>query len=248
MRVELVSLRNGITKKKRLNVVSDAINKSKSDLVLFCGHSVFDWNDCVELSEKLVNKDSIVLFEAKKVDESTFLMRKNCLFRIEQGRLVNMFTNQFFASSKEIEGNELLCEHFIDELENKRCFRVKSKKCLALQCGEINIIKNIQKESNRSVFRLKNRTDLEKRFFDLLNNTDLILNPIHTPMGNQGKMEKRRELLSSNKRYYFSTSNSDEKHLIDSASLQFSFYDGARLNETTKEINKDTQIRFFDID
>ena len=104
MRVELVSLRNGITKKKRLNVVSDAINKSKSDLVLFCGHSVFDWNDCVELSEKLVNKDSIVLFEAKKVDESTFLMRKNCLFRIEQGRLVNMFTNQFFASSKEIEG------------------------------------------------------------------------------------------------------------------------------------------------
>lgn len=164
------------------------------------------------------------------------------------GRLVNMFTNQFFASSKEIEGNELLCEHFIDELENKRCFRVKSKKCLALQCGEINIIKNIQKESNRSVFRLQNRTDLEKRFFDLLNNTDLILNPIHTPMGNQGKMEKRRELLSFSKRYYFSTSNSDEKHLIDSASLQFSFYDGARLNETTKEINKDTQIRFFDID
>ena len=100
MRVELISLRNGITKKKRLNVVSDAINKSKSDLVLFCGHSVFDWNDCVELSEKLVNKDSIVLFEAKKVDESTFLMRKNCLFRIEQGRLVNMFTNQFFASSR----------------------------------------------------------------------------------------------------------------------------------------------------
>lgn len=248
MRVELISLRNGITRRKRLDVISDVINKSKSDMVLFCGHSVFDWTDCIELSEKMANKDSVVLFEAKMVDESAFIMRKNCLFRIEHGRLVNMFTNQFFASSKEIEGNELLCEHFINELENKRCFRVNSKKCLALQCGEINIIKNIQKENNRPVFRLQNRTDLEKRFFDLLNNTDLILNPIHTPMGNQGKMEKRRELLSSNKRYYFSTSNSDEKHLIDSSSLQYSFYDGIRLNSTIQEINKDTQIRVFDID
>lgn len=138
MRVELVSLCRDIIRRKRIDVVSDVINKSKSDLVLFCGHSVFDWNDCVELSERVDNKESLVLFEAKKVDER--------------------------------------------------------------------------------------------------------------PMGNQGKMEKRRELLSSNKRYYFSTSNSDEKHLIDSSSLQYSFYDGNRLNSTSQEINKDAQIRIFDID
>jgi hypothetical protein len=159
-----------------------------------------------------------------------------------------MFTNQFFATSQEIEGNELLCEHYIDELETKRCFSVKGKKCMVLQCGEINIIKNIQKENNRPVFRLQNRADLEKRFFNLLNSADLVLNPIHTPMGNQGKMEKRREMFSAHKRYYFSTSNSDEKHLIDSASLQYSFYDGYRLNETTREINNYAQIKVFVID
>ena len=245
MNVELASLRNSMNKKRRFDVVSDIINQSESDIVLFCGHTVFDWNDCIELSSRVTNLDSLILFELNKTDESSFIRRKNCLFRIEKGQILNMFTNQFFATSQEMEGNELLCEHYIDELETKRCFSVKGKKCMVLQCGEVNIIKNIQKENNRPVFRLQNRVDLEKRFFNLLNSVDLVLNPVHTPMGNQGKMEKRREMLSANKRYYFSTSNSDEKHLIDSAGLQYSFYDGHRLNETTREINNYAQIRVF---
>lgn len=248
MKVELVSLRRGITWKKRLDTVIDIINHSKSDIVLFCGHTIVDENDCVELATKVVNKDSLILFEVKQVEESSFIRLKNCLFRIEHGQLMNMFTNQFFASSQEIEGNEPLCERFINELETKRIFNIKKKKCLALQCGEINIIKNIQKESNRPVFRIQNRKDLEKRFFDLLDNCDIILNPIHTPMGNQGKMGKRRELLSSDKRYYFSTSNSDEKHPMASSSLQYSFYDGSRLDETMREVNNVVQIRQFDIE
>lgn len=138
MRVELVSLRNGITKKKRLNVVSDAINKSKSDLVLFCGHSVFDWNDCVELSEKLVNKDSIVLFEAKKVDESTFLMRKNCLFRIEQGRLVNMFTNQFLLLLKKLKGTSCCVSILLMNLKINVVFESKARN--AWPCNAVRLI------------------------------------------------------------------------------------------------------------
>lgn len=248
MKVELVSLRQGITRKKRLDVVSEIINLSKSDVVLFCGHTILDENDCFELANMVINKDSLILFEVKQVEESSFIRLKNCLFRIEHGQLVNMFTNQFFASSHEIEGNEPLCERYINELETKRVFNIKGKKCLVLQCGEINIIKNIQKEGNCSVFRLQNRKDLEKQFFDLLNNCDIVLNPIHTPMGNQGKMEKRRELLSYDKRCYFSTSNSDEKHSIESSSLQFSFYDGSRLSEITREVNNVVQIRHFVID
>jgi len=248
MKVELVSLRRGITRKKRIDIVVDIINQSKSDIVLFCGHTILDENDCVELVTKVVNKDSLILFEVRQVEESSFIRLKNCLFRIEHGQLVNMFTNQFFASSQEIEGNEPLCERYINELETKRIFNIKKKKCLVLQCGEINIIKNIQKEGNCPIFRLQNRKDLERRFFDLLNNCDIVLNPIHTPMGNQGKMEKRRELLSFDKRYYFSTSNSDKKHSIESSSLQYSFYDGSRLGETMREVNNVAQIRQFEIE
>ncbi len=40
MNVELVSLRNSINKKRRFDVVSDIINQSESDIVLFCGHTV----------------------------------------------------------------------------------------------------------------------------------------------------------------------------------------------------------------
>jgi hypothetical protein len=248
MKVELVSLRQGITRKKHFDVVSDIINLTRSDIVLFCGHTILEENDCLELANMVINKNSLILFEVKQVEESSFIRLKNCLYRIEHGQLVNMFTNQFFASSQEIEGNEPLCERYINELETKRNFNIKGKKCMVMQCGEINIIKNIQKEGNCPVFRLQNRKDLEKRFFDLLDNCDIIFNPIHTPMGNQGKMEKRRELLSSDKRYYFSTSNSDEKHSIESSSLQYSFYDGSRLGETMREVNNVAQIRQFDID
>jgi len=248
MRFETVSLRNNLGKKKRLEVVSDIINRSSSDIILFGGHTVLDMADCNELVDGIENKETSVVFEVKKMEESSFVKLKNCLCRIENACLKNMFTNQLFSTSKEIESNIPLCERFVNELETKRIIEIKKKRCLVVQCGEINVVKNIQKEGNRPVFRLSNTRDLEKRFFDLLDSVDIIMNPIHTPMGNQGKMERRRELLSSNCRYYFSTSNTDERHSIDSSSLQYSFYNGNRFVETIREVSKDVQIRIFDID
>ena len=248
MRFETVSLRNTLSKKKRLEVVSDIINRSSSDIILFGGHTVLDMAYCNELVNRIENNETSVVFEVKRVEESSFIKLKNCLYRIENACLENMFTNQMFSTSKEIEDNIPLCERFINELETKRIIEIKKKRCLVVQCGEINIVKNIQKEGNRPVFRLSNNRDLEERFFNLLDSVDIVMNPIHTPMGNQGKMERRRELLSSNCRYYFSTSNTDAKHSIDSSSLQYSFYNGERFIETIHEVNNDVQIRMFDID
>ena len=248
MRFETISLRNNLSKKKRLEVVANIINRSSSDIILFGGHTVLDMADCNELVDRIENKETSVVFEVKRVEESSFIKLKNCLYRIENSCLENMFTNQMFSTSKEIDDNIPLCERFINELETKRIVEIKKKRCLLVQCGEINIVKNIQKEGNRPVFRLSNNRDLEERFFNLLDSVDIVMNPIHTPMGNQGKMERRRELLSSNCRYYFSTSNTDEKHSIDSSSLQYSFYNGKRFIETIREVNNDVQIRMFDID
>ncbi len=248
MRFETISLRNNLSKKKRLEVVASIINRSSSDIILFGGHTVLDMADCNELVDRIENKETSVVFEVKRVEESSFIKLKNCLYRIENSCLENMFTNQMFSTSKEIDNNIPLCERFINELETKRIVEIKKKRCLLVQCGEINIVKNIQKEGNRPVFRLSNNRDLEERFFNLLDSVDIVMNPIHTPMGNQGKMERRRELLSSNCRYYFSTSNTDERHSIDSSSLQYSFYNGNRFVETIREVSKDVQIRIFDID
>ena len=46
MRFETVSLSNNLSKKKRLEVVSDIINRSSSDIILFGGHIVMDMTDC----------------------------------------------------------------------------------------------------------------------------------------------------------------------------------------------------------
>ena len=155
MRFETVSLRNNLSKKKRLEVVTNIINRSSSDIILFGGHTVLDMADCNELVDRIENKETSAVFEVKRVEESSFIKLKNCLYRIENACLENMFTNQMFSTSKEIEDNIPLCERFINELETKRIIEIKRKRCLLVQCGEINIIKNIQKKGNYPIFRLR---------------------------------------------------------------------------------------------
>ena len=187
------------------------------------------------------------------MEESYFLNLKNCLYNIENGVIHNMFTNQFFSTSGEINDNEPLCERFINELETRRRLNVKGYNCLILQCGEINIIRNLQKEGNRPVFRHQQKVDLEDRFNNLMKNTQIILNPIHTPMGNQGKMEKRREYFSDDNRYYFSVSQNGTMERngvikpipLDSRRLQYAFFNGKSLDESLIEVTKDYQIRQY---
>lgn len=253
MTIELVSFRYNLTAPKRIELMIDLVNQSKADLLVFCGHTLKDQNDLCLLKDQIKNVSSFVLFEVKQMEESYFLNLKNCLYYIENGIVHNMFTNQFYSTSGEINANEPLCERFINELETRRRLNVKGHKCLVLQCGEINIIRNLQKEGNRPVFRLQQRYDLEERFNNLMKKTQIILNPIHTPMGNQGKMEKRREYFSDGNRYYFSVSQNgimERKGInktipLDSRRLQYAFFNGKSLDESLIDVTKDFQIRKF---
>ena len=125
-----------------------------------------------------------------------------------------MNTNQLFSESKEIEDNYELADRFLYELNERRILTIDNIKYLILQCGEINILRNYQNQNNKVDFRLPQHQDLCKRFNTLLENINVVINPIHSPMGNQGKMHKRREFLSSRNKYYFSTCNTDEKHAV----------------------------------
>lgn len=255
MTIELVSFRYNLIAKKRLDLTINLVNQSQADLVMFCGHTINNQYNLDVLKERIENKTSFVLFEVKHVYENNFLNLKNCLYTIENGSIHNLFTNQFFSKKDEIEGNDALCERFINELETRRRIKVKEKNCLVLQCGENNIIKNIQKEANRPIFRLQERTDLKERFDCLLNETHVILNPIHTPMGNQGKMKKRREYFSADNRYYFSvsqngtTKRNDSYYEIsmDSHRLQYAYHNGNPIEAFSNNTTKDFQKRAFDL-
>jgi len=252
MKVELISFRYNMRARKRLNLLAELVNRSQSDLVVFCGYSIFYQDSIPELQKMLKNKKSIVLFEVRNTVDGK---ETKGLFVIKNGKILNLHTSQLFVDSKDIKNNEALGERFIYELETKRSFRVSGKSCLVIQCGENNIIRNIQKEENRPVFRFQKRPDLGDRFKKLLMETDIILNPIHTPMGNQPKMQKRREYLSADGRCYFSVSQlgtgKQNENYLDMAKkskrLQYAYYDGQPINAYIDYPCEDYKQRIYDI-
>ena len=124
------------------------------------------------------------------------------MFLLENGIVRSLFTHQLFSDSKTINSYPILGEYLMLELETRRKFSAANRNVAIIQCGENNILRNIQSEENKAVFRFDENTALNKRFTDFLNNTDIILNPLHSPMGNQDKMRKRRVLFSNHNRAY----------------------------------------------
>lgn len=245
MKLEIASYRYGLSDKVRLNLTKDIINESTSDLLLFSGHTIGFVNDIESIKKLIENTQIEVILELQDINSSKI---GNCLYHIKNGKLRSLNTNQLFTQSFEIEGNYELAARLLHELETNRIIEIKGMNILIIQCGEINILKNIQNEKNRVEFRLSDDQSLNDKFTNLIKETNIILNPIHSPMGNQGKIQKRREYLSKNKRYYFSASNTkvDSKNL-ELKSLQYAFFDGELLTEIDKHISDYSIRRIYDI-
>ncbi|MTK52397.1 hypothetical protein [Paludibacter sp.] len=245
MTIEIVSYYHGLSDALRLNLTSNIINSSKSDLLLFSGHTIGFVNDIEVLKDLITNKTIEVVFELENINTDKI---RNCLYRITKGQLINLYTNQILTQSSDIEGNYQLADRLLHEFETNRTFSINGISVLIIQCGEINILKNIQSEDNRVEFRLSDDKSLLERFNDILSKTKIILNPIHTPMGNQGKMLKRREFLSQNKRYYFSSCNTKENsHNIDIKSLQYAFFNSTLLTNVDIQRTEYSISRIYEI-
>lgn len=238
-KLELVSFENGLSNKKRLELATEIINSTKSDILLFPGHTIGFVNEIEELRQIIKNSKTEVILELEKIGSSKI---NNCLYRITKGEIISLNTNQIFSTSDEIHNNFELASRLLFELEYKRYFKIKGKNVLILQCGEINILKNFQSENNRVEFRLSDDSEMNAKFKNILSRTDIVLNPIHSPMGNQGKMEKRRQFLSKNKKYYFSTSNTKPgSKNLSLSSLQYAFYN----QKPIKELNIYKGVNFI---
>ena len=159
-----------------------------------------------------------------------------------------MAPNQLFSTSHEIEDNVELAQRLIYEFNSHRIQYIKKKNILIIQCGELNILKNFQNKKNEVAFRLYKNKALNTEFKKNLNNIDIIWNPMHSPMGNQGKMHKRRGFLSRRNNYYFSVSNTNSfKDRLDSKGLQYAYYDGNKIHEDDKIVGLNYFSRVFEI-
>ncbi len=181
-------------------IVSSLINTSSSDILLFPGWTIQE-SDINSFIKRISNKNITVFFE-----NYNNINYSNEGFVFHKGKLLKLNIIQRFFEAKDINNNDKLIKHFLEELESNRIFELGNKKFLWLSCGENNILKNIQKEDNRVTFRSDN-TKLKTQFFKLLDSVNIVINPIHTPMGNQGKIAKRRAFFSQNERVYLSTNN-----------------------------------------
>jgi hypothetical protein len=249
MLIQLVAFKTSLRADSRLRYTANIINFSTADLILFAGHTLSNDIDALMLAELIENKKTTAIFEVKNDNSSQFNPIYNSLFILQNGIIKSMYSYQIFAESSQIDGMPYIADHLITELETRRKLKVANHKAIVIQCGENGILKNIQSKGNSAVFRFQDDTELNNRFEKVIGNTDIILNPIHSPMGNQGKMSKRREYFSANNRAYFSTANFAEVNGIENKSLQYAVLNGADLEATNIVINKRKTyiIRTFEI-
>ena len=238
MIVQLVSYKSTLRADSRLHYTAEIINSSKADLILFAGHTLASHRDVDELNTLLDNNRTTAVIEVKKDTKSKSLPVYHSLFLLQNGVTKDIYTHQLFTDSKTIKAYPELGEHLMLELETRRNFSTANRNVSVIQCGENNILRNIQSEGNRAVFRFEDDAILNQRFAAFLNNTDIILNPMHSPMGNQGKMRKRRELFSSNNRAYFSTANYVDEEAIYNKSVQYACINGKEQEPMDVEVGK----------
>lgn len=245
MKIQITSYIYGLSDKVRFDLTKDTINNSTADLILFSGHTIGFANEIEKLQYTIKNDQSEVIFELQNIKSEKI---GNCLYHIKKGKMINLYTNQIFTQSGEIEGNYELGDRLLHEFENNRIIQIKGLSILIIQCGEINILKNIQSEENRVEFRLSDDPILSERFTKIFTETDIFLNPIHTPMGNQGKIQKRREFFSKGNKYYFSASNTKEySNNLDLKSLQYAYHNEHELIEVEKIITDKLISRIYEI-
>lgn len=238
MIVQLVSYKSTLRADSRLQHTAEIINSSKADLILFAGHTLASHRDVDELNTLLDNNRTTAVIEVKKDTKSKSLPVYHSLFLLQNGVAKDIYTHQLFTDSKTIKAYPELGEHLMLELETRRNFSTANRNVSVIQCGENNILRNIQSEGNRAVFRFEDDAILNQRFAAFLNNTNIILNPMHSPMGNQGKMRKRRELFSSNNRAYFSTANYVDEEAIYNKSVQYACINGKEQEPMDVEVGK----------
>lgn len=238
MIVQLVSYKSALRADSRLQHTAEIINSSKADLILFAGHTLASHRDVDELNTLLDNNRTTAVIEVKKDTKSKSLPVYHSLFLLQNGVAKDIYSHQLFTDSKTIKAYPELGEHLMLELETRRNFSAANRNVSIIQCGENNILRNIQSERNRAVFRFEDDAIMNQRFADFLNNTDIILNPMHSPMGNQGKMRKRREFLSDNNRAYFSTANFEDEESIYNKSVQYACINGKEQEPMNVEVGK----------
>lgn len=201
---ELRNTEMALTGEQRVEIIADIIKKHKPELLLCAGWAVETEENLVNLASKCksVGSNTTTLVEVKEaLKENHGFSSNHKMYVITNSNLIIDLGRQYFASSGELNSENAmeLIRNLESNIEN-RMFKLNEFNCLALCCGELNIIQGRDHPTVRSKI-------IEEALF----NADIVLNPTHDGMANYGTLMKKREFLSQpmNKRnrMYISSSN-----------------------------------------
>ncbi len=221
------------------------------DLILFSGWTLSNRKELDSVLTNNKNKHTTYIFEVGDGHRNKDNPKSDVGFYVAKGKkLIKKKIKQVFTSSKDIHSLKTTIPEYLDKLESERFFKVNNKKVRLIICGENNILKNKQKQGNRVSLR-SSETELNKKFDSILKNTNIFLNPAHTPMGNLGKMKKRWEYLSKNQRALLFVTNESTKQGIHKPnfhklSLQYLFVNGKE-TKSAEEIKERYKISTINI-
>jgi hypothetical protein len=228
------------------------INKNNHlDLIVFSGFTLRDKSYLNSLSESITNTHSLIFLEVWVDEHEGKQQHKGYFFM--GGKLFDRGIFQVFGDSKQINKNHTLMNKYLKHVSDTRIIKYRDVNICWIICGEQNVVKNLQGDNNRVIFRIDENQDLKSRFEKIIMANDIFINPTHTQMGNQGKLSKRRAFFSKNKKLYCSVSNllsnlnnTDtidlERKLKTQKTLQYCVYDG---NEIRGEITEITRRFIF---
>lgn len=222
MKVGLVSCvheKTGPPKTSLSEILETVRDQPSLDLLLFSGWTVSS-DDYRTFLEENKNPRSIVVLQEE--DGSGFPP-----YHFVQGRrdLTNArsLVRQIFADRK-VTTPELA--DLLYALEHERKVEVAGKMARLIICGENNLLRNLQSDGNRVLFRDDGLAD---RFERIRRETGIFLNPAHTPMGELGKLKRRWSYLSSGAKLSLYTTNAPDRRLLGQKRLQYAFADEKEL-------------------
>lgn len=174
------------------------------DLLVCAGWTLFSEAELGSVLEGASNMRAVVILETWRDPQGGFGHMGHA---VRGNEVLVSRTPQAFATSEQLNGHPELVVSLLDEIERNRQFMVAGRRVTWLMCGELNVLTNEQRDGNRCAFRFADDPVLAARWQNVVDGTDIFVNPTHTVMGNQGKLAKRREYLSAGGRVFCSASN-----------------------------------------
>jgi len=218
MKIQLVSFKKHARYTSKLqitrpNAIADFLSNSNADFVMFNEHALRNQDDLTIVQNFNGNKKIIALLELKEGKT----LNGNRMYLLQKGKW-SYIGNQVFSTSDDVDSSHVdalleTMEGVYDRTGERRQFEVAGKNFLILQCGENNILKGL---SGTAEFRLKNHPNLERRFNDILERVDVVLNPVHERWGRFGSFLARMRKFSEDNRYCFSCTQIQE-NMLESA-------------------------------